>query len=468
MIKDVKNAIVLCGGLGTRLRDVIGENQKSMAMVQGKPFLDLLIDYLINEGITHIILACGYKSESIKNYFDDKKLNIKIDYAVENEPLGTAGAMKNALHFIDSDKTYVLNGDTLFNINLSLLEENMNDKNTDITIAVKDINKISGDNKRYGNINIDKGILSSYIEKNDIENSKFISGGIYLIKKEILSNIPDGKISFENEYMPYLMKNEKTIGAVEFNNDFIDIGTKETYDTINSKKKVIFLDRDGTLCDDKGAFDRLVDDYDKVIDSIDIYDGVADTLKVLKEKGYMLIVISNQAGVAKGKFKESDIHKFNKKLNEKLDGLIDGFYYCIHHDTGKGKYGKVSEKLVKELIIDCGCRKPKVGMLIKCREDMKKGLLQYIDEDIIDLKVPYKKDRKIFKKSIIPTDIDIKNSYMVGDKYMDQVCGKNYDLKTIWVETGEGKKEMDNHKEAKEGRDFDYKIKSFKEIVNIL
>lgn len=468
MIRDVKNAIVLCGGLGTRLREVIGENQKSMALIQGRPFLDLLIDYLIKEGINHIILATGYKSESIRDYFDKKNYNIKIDYSIEKEPLGTAGAMKNALPYIDSDKVFVLNGDTLFNIDLSRLEENMTIENTDISIAVKDINKITDNKNRYGSINIKDGIITSYNEKNDKIKSDYISGGIYLIKKEMVSSIPDGKVSFENEYMNEVLNSKRRVGAMIYDDEFIDIGTKETYQKINDKNKVIFLDRDGTICDDNGAFNKLVDNYEDVLNSINIYDGVKDSLKILKDKGYMIIVISNQAGVAKGKFKESDIHKFNKILNEKLGGLIDGFYYCIHHDTGKDNDGKSSDKLIKELILDCGCRKPKIGMLIKCRDDMKKGLLQYIDEDIIALDEPYKKDRAIYKKNIIPTDIDIDKSYMIGDKYLDQVCGKNYDLKTIWVKTGEGKIEMDKHKDAKVGRDFDYKAENIKEAIKII
>ena len=170
----------------------------------------------------------------------------------------------------------------------------------------------------------------------------------------------------------------------------------------------------------------------------------------------------------KGKFKESDIHKFNKILNEKLDNIIDGFYYCIHHESGKDKEGIISEKVVKDLILECGCRKPKTGMFLKCKEDLKKGLIQYIDEEILNSDYTYKKDRKIYKKNIDPCDIDIENSFMIGDKYLDLVSGKNFDLKTILVLTGEGMVEKEKHNDMKKDRDYDYIANDINEAIDYI
>ncbi|MCQ2610104.1 MAG: NTP transferase domain-containing protein, partial [Lachnospiraceae bacterium] len=125
-------AILLCGGLGTRLRPVIGEKQKAMAYVKGKPFLHVLIDYLKTQSISEFIFACGYKKEEIEEYFaDGKDFDIKVEYAVEKEPLGTGGAIKNCLPYIKEEMIYVLNADTLFKIEYKKLYDNMIKNNTD-------------------------------------------------------------------------------------------------------------------------------------------------------------------------------------------------------------------------------------------------------------------------------------------------------------------------------------------------
>lgn len=216
------------------------------------------------------------------------------------------------------------------------------------------------------------------------------------------------------------------------------------------KQKVLFLDRDGTICYDDGAFGSEKFSYREVIEKTRPLEGVKESLKIAKEKGYMLIVISNQAGIAKGRFDECDTHYSNKLLQEKLDGLIDGFYYCPHHTSGKNNKGIVAENAKKDLIFHCDCRKPEIGMFVQCENDLKNGKLQYIDEKLIADKVAYKKDRsKIYRRNVEASIVDKDNSYMIGDKWLDVLAGERYGVNPIFVMSGEGYVEY-NHKKDKQ------------------
>ena len=206
-----------------------------------------------------------------------------------------------------------------------------------------------------------------------------------------------------------------------------------------SYQKVLFLDRDGTICYDDGAFGSEKLPYREVIEKTRPIDGVRESLIIAKDKGYMLIVISNQAGIAKGRFDECDTHYSNKLLQDRLGGLIDGFYYCPHHTTGKNNKGIIDSNAKLDLIFNCECRKPEIGMFLQAENDLKSGLIQYIDEDIIKNKTTFEYDRnKIFKKKITPVLIDKNNSYMIGDKWIDVLSGERYGVKPIFVMSGEG------------------------------
>ena len=211
------------------------------------------------------------------------------------------------------------------------------------------------------------------------------------------------------------------------------------------KQKILFLDRDGTICYDDGAFGSEKYTYESVIEKTRPLDGVKESLKIAKDKGYMLIVISNQAGIAKGRFDEWHTHYSNKLLQEKLDGLIDGFYYCPHHTTGKNNNGEISPRAKQNLILHCDCRKPDIGMFKQCENDLKNGLIQYIDEKMIKEKTTYEEDRnKLYRKKIEPVIVDKENSYMIGDKWIDVIAGDRYGIKTIFVMSGEGEVEYKN------------------------
>ncbi|ECL0637827.1 D-glycero-D-manno-heptose 1-phosphate guanosyltransferase, partial [Campylobacter coli] len=207
-------AIVLAGGLGTRLRSVVQDLPKPMAPINGKPFLAFVLEYLKKQGITEIILSVSYKYELIQEYFKDEFEGMKIRYNVEKELLGTGGAIKDALKLVKNE-VYVVNGDTFFDIDLKKLVLN----GSKICIALKQMQNFD----RYGTVNVDEqGIVTSFEEK-VFKKQGLINGGIYLLKKDIFDEFSlEKKFSFEE----FLQENYKSlkIQTQIFDDYFIDIG----------------------------------------------------------------------------------------------------------------------------------------------------------------------------------------------------------------------------------------------------
>lgn len=226
-----------------------------------------------------------------------------------------------------------------------------------------------------------------------------------------------------------------------------------------TKQKILFLDRDGTICYDEGAFGSEKFPYDQVIEKTRPMEGVVESLRYAKSRGYMLIVISNQAGIAKGRFDEWQTHYSNRLLQERMDNLIDGFYYCPHHDTGRNNKGDISVNVKPNLIYHCDCRKPEIGMFKDCEEDLRNGKLQYIDEQMIKDKTIYREDRKsIYKKDVDKCVIDKENSYMIGDKWIDVLAGERYGVNPIFVMSGEGAVEYNEKRDAQKELPRNYKV----------
>ncbi len=228
--------ILLCGGLGMRLRKVIGEKQKVMVRISGKPFLLRLVEYYKTLGIKDFIFATGYRDDEIIDFFGNgERYGIKIKYSKETEPLGTGGAIRNAYEYIDDEKVFVANGDTMFNVDIKLLNKNMSYYNADMSILLKD-----EDNKnRYGEVLLDDeneygGLLKSFIEKNiKKEGTKktartYINAGIYLMKKNIIREIELRKLSLEYDIIPKWIEERKKISGIVGDSKFLDIGTEES------------------------------------------------------------------------------------------------------------------------------------------------------------------------------------------------------------------------------------------------
>ncbi|EAJ0373446.1 D-glycero-D-manno-heptose 1-phosphate guanosyltransferase [Campylobacter coli] len=220
-------AIVLAGGLGTRLRSVVQNLPKPMAPINGKPFLAFILEYLKKQGITEIILSVSYKYELIQEYCKDEFHGMKIHYNIEKELLGTGGAIKDALKLVKNE-VYVVNGDTFFDIDLKKLVLN----GSKICIALKQMQNFD----RYGTVNVDEqGIVTSFEEK-VFKKQGLINGGIYLLKKDIFDEFSlEKKFSFEE----FLQENYKSlkIQTQIFDDYFIDIGMPEDYYLFYSKFK---------------------------------------------------------------------------------------------------------------------------------------------------------------------------------------------------------------------------------------
>lgn len=215
-------AIVLAGGLGTRLRSVVSDLPKPMAPINDRPFLEYILNYLKKNEITRVVLSVGYKWETIKEYFGNSFENIELVYSVEDEPLGTGGAIKKALTLCKEEKIFIINGDTFFDVNLQNLELKSNSK---IILSLKSMKNFD----RYGCVETNtEEFVTTFTEKGFREYGN-INGGIYLMSKNIFDEFNlEEKFSFEE----FMQKNFKqlNISTKVFDNYFIDIGIPEDYE----------------------------------------------------------------------------------------------------------------------------------------------------------------------------------------------------------------------------------------------
>ena len=225
-------AILLCGGLGTRLRSVVSDRPKPMADIAGKPFLHYLVKMLSESGVKHLIFALGYMGEQIEAYFQSgEEYGLSISYSYEDSPVGTGGAIRNALSKVSGENVLVLNADTYFHTDYeSLLREQLKNKAA-MTIASRKIEDIS----RYGAILKDEsGRILRWNEKMSPDQAEAscpgeINGGIYVMQKSLIEKIPEGKQSLENDCIPAWLEDGLYLQAVPSDGYFMDIGIPEDY-----------------------------------------------------------------------------------------------------------------------------------------------------------------------------------------------------------------------------------------------
>jgi len=218
------DAIILAGGLGTRLQNLVKDIPKPMADINGQPFLKYLLDYLSGYQIDRVILSVGFKYEVIEHYFGNKYKNIELVYAIEEEPLGTGGGILNACKYLNSNLFYLINGDTFFDVNLHEMKVFHELSKADFTLAIKPMQQFD----RYGTVEISNLRILHFNEKKYMKQG-FINGGVYLIDKDILCSLKfPGKFSFEKDFLELFLL-EYYFGAFVCNNYFIDIGIPEDY-----------------------------------------------------------------------------------------------------------------------------------------------------------------------------------------------------------------------------------------------
>lgn len=220
-------AILLAGGLGTRLRSVVSDRPKPMALIEGRPFMEYVTRELVRSGMTDIIFAVGYKGTMVEEYFGDgERFGFHASYAYEETLLGTAGAIKNAGRFVTEERFFVLNADTFYQIDYTRLKRLQDSLDLDMALVLREVPDVS----RYGQAILDeKGFLTAFNEKTEETRMGTINGGIYLMRRSLMDTIPEGKVSLENDMIPKWLREGKGLGGFVNDGYFIDIGIPEAY-----------------------------------------------------------------------------------------------------------------------------------------------------------------------------------------------------------------------------------------------
>ena len=394
-------ALILCGGLGTRLRNVVSDVPKPMALVNNKPFLEYILNWLTFHGIRDVIFLAGYKADKIEEYFHDKFKGMNLRYSIEPKPLGTAGAIKYASQKYDIGKDFILiNGDTYFDLELENMIEFHKSKSALATIALK----LSDNTDRYGLVSVDDTFkITKFLEKEKSKEPGFINAGVYVLNHKILDLIPlDKAYSIEKEIFPQFSDKEDLYGYPD-GGRFIDIGIPADYKKAQNviplwekekKRKAFFLDRDGVIIEDTG--------YVHSKDEVKFLPGVVEALKKINESGSLCIVVSNQAGVAHGYYTEKDVVNLENHIEQELKKLgvrIDAFYYCPYHPEAK----------VKEYKKDSIYRKPKPGMILRAAEEFNISLSKSLmigDKESDRIKLPQLRSYVIKSKYVHKWDFE--------------------------------------------------------------
>jgi D-glycero-alpha-D-manno-heptose 1-phosphate guanylyltransferase len=384
----ITEAIILAGGLGTRLRSVVSDLPKCMALVHGKPFLDYVIHYAIKQGIQKIILAVGYKSDTIKEYYSKKQFGITIIFSEEEEPLGTGGAIALALTKTSTEHILVTNGDTLYEYNIQDLSSTHLHDNALVTLCLQPMQHFD----RYGVVKTKDNRIKQFEEKK-VYAEGLINAGVYSIhKKEFLEMSWPSKFSFEKEFLEAYLHTKAMYATVQ-NNYFIDIGIPEDYEKAQkelaakypiflTKTTTLFLDRDGVLNEE------LPMDYVKKWEEFIFYRYTLGALAILSQIFNKIFIVTNQKGVGKQLMTQLDLDIIHQTMLEQIQtsgGRIDKIYYCTALEN------------------EHPCRKPNAGMALEAKKDFPQ--------------------------------IDLHNSIMVGNNMSDMQFGKNAGMQTILVTT---------------------------------
>ena len=327
--------VILAGGKGTRIKRLLANKPKPMAKFNGKYFIEYIIQNLSRYNFENIYILTGYKSKIIFNNFNNKKYNFtNVTCLKEKKPMGTGGALY-CLKKRKVNDFILVNGDTIFDINLKQLV-NSTKKNSIASIAlVKNIKDKK--NKKLNNLNIKNGNI--ILRK----KGSLMNGGVYFFKKSIFRYISNKHLSLENDIFPKLIKKKQIAGKL-FKNFFIDIGTPKNFKRAKNtlllyfKRPAVFLDRDGVINHDYKYVYKYKD--------FKFRKGVLKGLDFLIKKNFYLFIITNQAGIAKNVFKERDFLKLHKTLKQKLsskDIYFDEVQFCPYHPNAKiKKYKKIS------------------------------------------------------------------------------------------------------------------------------
>lgn len=352
-MRPYREAIVLAGGFGTRLAHVVPDVCKPMAPVAGRPFLRFIMDQLAASGFDRVVVADGYRRDQIEEFFGGSYRGMAVEYSPEDTPLFTGGAVKRALGRCRSDWVFVLNGDTWLDVDFASMEAVAVDSPDGVS-AVIAVKRMRGF-ERYGTVDVDAGgALAAFHEKRPCEEG-LINAGVYLLCRDALDGMPK-KFSLESDYFERVV-GEGALRAAECTGGFIDIGVPKDYELAQTMLaplarpwKLAMFDRDGTINVDTGHLHEP-EKLELIPSTVDIMRGYTD------DPDYKIVVVTNQAGIAKGLYTEPDmrrLHRYMEDELEKLDVHVDAWYFCPHHPDYTGL---------------CDCRKPAPGMLLAAMHD---------------------------------------------------------------------------------------------------
>jgi D-glycero-D-manno-heptose 1,7-bisphosphate phosphatase len=402
-------AVIMAGGRGTRIESVASDIPKPLIKIGDKPIIEHVIDTLKNNGFVDIIITVSYMADKIISAIGDgSKYGVSIDYYIEDRPLGNAGALFELKEQL-TDDFLLVNGDVMFDVDLERMARFHIFKGGLATILVhpnshpydSGLLEIDGDN-----------YVICWRTKEDHRKEYYkniVNAGIHILSKSVLSVRPETeKVDLDRQILKPLIIERKLV-AYKSTEYVKDMGTPERYEqvcseykeglvsrrNISNKQKAIFLDRDGTI----NKYVGFLSDIDK----FELLPRVSEAIRKINESEYLAIVVSNQPVIARGELTVEGLEEIHNKMETLLglDGAyVDDIFYCPHHPD-KGFEGEVPE-----LKIDCDCRKPKPGMLLKAAEKY---------------------------------NIDLSQSWMIGDSERDVMAGKAAGCRSVYIMT---KKEM--------------------------
>lgn len=403
--------VIMAGGKGTRITSVASDIPKPMIKIEGKPVLEHEIECLREQGFKDIILTVSHLGNIIMDYFGDgsgispvtgKSFGVNIEYYFEKESLGNAGALFKIKDKLTED-FLLLNADAMFDVDFNRFVEFHKSHGGLVTLFTHpnshpyDSGLIMAD---------ENGIVQKWLAKEDERPTYYknrVNAGLHVISPEILKQeINTPKIDLDRQLLKPLSGTGKMF-CYDSPEYVKDMGTPDRYyavcrdfkeghvqgKNLKNKQKAIFLDRDGTI----NKYVGFLRDNDE----FELLEGVAETIKKINASGYLAIVVTNQPVIARGEVSFVELNEIHNKMETLLGNAgayLDAIYYCPHHPH-KGYEGERPE-----LKIDCECRKPKPGMLLKAAEDF---------------------------------NIDLSQSWMIGDGENDILAGKNAGCKTALI-----------------------------------
>ena len=364
----IKQAVIVCGGLGSRLGKITKRTPKPLIKVDNLTVLEHIIKNLSRFGIQEVLLLCGYKYKVfLKKYNNKVFFGIKIKCVVEKDLLGTSGALLNAKNFLNNHFLFC-NADTFFDIDLADFIHTSLKNNLIASLALKKMHK----NDRYDGFNLDKKNLLTLKKSNSI---KLINSGFCIFSKKIIRYLVK-KGSLEKEVFPKLIQ-KRQIGGKIYLNNFIDMGIIEDLKRLPkflkkvSFKPALFLDRDGVVNKDTGYVHNKKDFIWR--------SNISRFVKNYNDKNYYVFVLTNQSGIGRGYYSERTVKKLHLWVNctlIKKGAHIDDFYYASYFKDSK----------IDEYRKNKDLRKPNTGMIkLACKKwniDIKKSL--FIGDQLTD------------------------------------------------------------------------------------